>query len=325
MQQKIGVLLTNTGTPDAPTTSAVRRYLREFLSDPRVVKIPRIIWLPILYFFILTFRPRRSAALYQKIWAANESPMRTIMQKLTTKLEHKLNADINKNIEIGMNYGNPSIKDALEKLRSAHIDKLIVLPLYPQYSNTTTASTFDRVYTALHEWPALPAITMLRDYASHPEYISALAQSVQDFWREHGQTEHLLISFHGLPKRFAEAGDPYPQQCEQTAIKLAEALNLSDHQWTLCYQSQFGYDKWLQPSTQALLTELPLKNIRNIDVICPGFSIDCLETLDEIGKRGKKDFITAGGNSLRLIPALNDSDSHVSLLNNLIQQQCGPC
>ena len=251
--------------------------------------------------------------------------MRSIMQSLRAKLREKPNANTDLRIEVGMNYGNPSIKNALEKLRSANIDKLIVLPLYPQYSNTTTASTLDRVYKALHEWPALPAITMFRDYATHPDYISALAQSAQDFWSKHGPAGHLLISFHGLPQRFADAGDPYPQQCEQTAKSLAQALNLSDHQWTLCYQSQFGYDKWLQPSTQALFTELPSKNVRNIDVICPGFSIDCLETLEEIAKRGEEDFVAAGGKALRLIPALNDSDAHVSLLNNLVQQESGPC
>lgn len=326
MQRKIGVLLTNTGTPDSPTTSAVRRYLREFLSDIRIVKIPRIIWLPILYLLILTFRPRRSAALYQKIWTPDGSPMRTIMQRLCNKLKNKINTNSHSfQIAIGMNYGNPSIHDALEKLRAENINELIVLPLYPQYSNTTTASTFDRVYHALHEWPSLPAITMLRDYAAHPEYISALAHSVKEFWRVHGQAEHLLISFHGLPQRFADAGDPYPQRCEQTANMLAAALNLSSNQWTLCYQSQFGYDKWLQPSTQTLISELPSKNIKDIDVICPGFAIDCLETLEEIAERGKEDFIAAGGNDLRLIPALNDSDEQVCLLNNLVQQHDGTC
>jgi ferrochelatase len=321
MAHRTGVLLTNTGTPDAPTTSAVRRYLREFLSDTRVVKIPRLIWLPILYGLILTLRPKKSAELYKKIWTEEGSPIRVIMQKLCDKLQNRFTADhASIYIAVGMNYGHPSINEALEKLRAQNIDKLIVLPLYPQYSNTTTASTFDRVCAALQDWPALPAIAQFRDYATNPDYIAALAQSAREFWQQHGAANHLLISFHGLPQRFATAGDPYPQQCEQTAALLAAALNLSNDQWTLCYQSQFGYDKWLKPSTQLLLEELPKHGTKHLDVICPGFSIDCLETLEEIAKRGKKDFIAAGGKDLRMIPALNDSDQQINLLTAMINR-----
>jgi ferrochelatase len=315
MSSKIGVLLTNTGSPDAPTTSAVRRYLREFLSDRRVVKIPRLVWLPILYLFILPLRPRKSALLYQKIWTPHGSPMRFLMHKLQYKLRDKINTDGDSYaVEVGMNYGNPSISHALEKLRQQNIDKLIVLPLYPQYSNTTCASTFDRVTAALQTMPSLPHIKFIRDYHNHPAYIAALAKSVKDFWQTHNKAEHMLISFHGLPKRFAEAGDPYPEQCEQTASLLATALNLTPDQWTLCYQSQFGYDKWLQPSTQKLLETLPARGIKNLDVICPGFSIDCLETLEEIAKQGAHDFSAAGGTQLRMIPALNDSDAQVEMI-----------
>lgn len=322
MVHRTGVLLTNTGTPDAPTTSAVRRYLREFLSDTRVVKIPRLIWLPILYGLILTRRPKKSAALYQKIWTDEGSPMRVIMQKLCDKLQNQFTADhASIYVAVGMNYGHPSIHEALNKLRAQNIDELIVLPLYPQYSNTTTASTFDRVCAALQDWPALPAITHCRDYATHPAYIAALAQSAREFWHQQDAANHLLISFHGLPQRFATAGDPYPQQCEQTAALLAAALNLSNDQWTLCYQSQFGYDKWLKPSTQLLLEELPKRGIQHLDIICPGFSIDCLETLEEIAKRGKEDFIAAGGQDLRMIPALNDSDQQITLLTALINRK----
>ncbi len=280
MNHKTGILLTNTGTPDAPTTKAVRKYLREFLSDHRIVKIPRLIWLPILYLFILTFRSRKSAALYQKIWTTEGSPLRAIMNNLRSKLQQKYSAlNSSVHIEVGMNYGSPSISDAMQKLQSQKIDKLIVLPLFPQYSNSTTASTFDHVIAALQNWPALPAFTLNRDYATHPDYISALANSVRSYWKEHGESEHLLISFHGLPKRFVKAGDPYPRQCEQTARLLAESLRITNDKWTLCYQSQFGYDKWLQPSTQTLFRTLPKQGIFNIDVICPGFSIDCLDTL----------------------------------------------
>lgn len=319
MHHKIGVLLTNTGTPDAPTTGAVRRYLREFLSDPRVVKIPRLLWLPILYLFVLTLRPRKSAALYQKIWTSAGSPMRVIMLKLRHNLQQKCSASNPEiQIETGMNYGSPSIHDAMEKLRAHKIDQLIVLPLFPQYSNATTASTFDRVMQTLQDWPALPALTLYRDYATHPDYIAALAKAVRAFWRANGESSHLLISFHGLPKRFAAAGDPYPRQCEQTARLLAESLRLAKDRWTLCYQSQFGYDKWLQPSTQMLFRSLPKQGIHDVDVICPGFPIDCLETLEEIAMKGKESFISGGGKQLRFIPGLNDSAQHIDLLSGII-------
>lgn len=317
--KKIGILLTNTGTPEHPTPKAVRRYLKEFLSDKRVVKIPRFIWLPILYFLILPFRARQSAKLYEKIWTDNGSPMRYLKKKLADKLQIHLSTNTPCiYIESGMNYGTPSIKHALQKLQHEKIDELVVLPLYPQYSNTTTAASFDQVYTTLQNWPSLPHVKLIRDYADEPAYIQALAASVTEFWKQEGRHEHLLISFHGLPERFTNAGDPYRKQCEQTANLLAIELQLKPEQWTLCYQSKFGYDKWLQPSTQTLLDTLPQQGIKNIDVICPGFSIDCLETLEEIAKRGKKDFMAAGGSSLRLIPALNDSQSHIDMLSEIL-------
>lgn len=310
---KTGILITNTGTPDAPTTSAVRRYLRQFLSDKRIVKIPRIIWLPILYLLILPFRSGRSAKLYQAIWTEQGSPMRVLMQNLANKLNQHFN------VAVGMNYGNPSIASALATLQSEKIDKLIILPLFPQYSNTTTASSFDQISATLHTWPALPDLVLIKDYHTHPAYIAALSQSVKDFWQAKGDPAHLLISFHGIPKRFVEAGDPYGDQCAATAKLLAEHLGLTASQWTLCFQSQFGYDKWLQPSTQALLLELPKRGETRLDVICPGFSMDCLETLEEIQEQGAHDFIAAGGKSLRMIPALNDSDLHVKMLADILQ------
>lgn len=322
MKYKTGILLTNTGTPDAPTTKAVRRYLREFLSDTRIVKIPRFIWLPILYLFILTFRPRKSAELYHNIWTPEGSPLRVTMNEVKMKLQQKFDAaNSNVHIEVGMNYGTPSIKDAMQKLQSQKIDKLIVLPLFPQYSNTTTASTFDRVMAALQNWPALPALTLHRDFATHPDYIAALANSVRASWKERGEPEHLLISFHGLPKRFVRDGDPYPRQCEQTARLLAESLRLTQDKWTLCYQSQFGYDKWLQPSTQTLFRTLPKQGIYHIDVICPGFSIDCLETLEEMAISGKETFLYSGGKQFHFIPCLNDSAQQIDLLNSLIMNK----
>lgn len=316
MKRKTGILLTNTGTPDAPTPSAVRRYLKEFLSDKRVVKIPHIIWLPILYGLILPFRSKKSAGLYQRIWTDNESPMRRYMQQITVKLQASMPDVV---IELGMNYGNPSIANALEKLKQHKIDDLIVLPLFPQYSNTTTASSFDRVMQSLRQWPALPALNLIRDYAAHPDYIAVLAESVKNSWQVQDK-HHLLISFHGLPKRFTEAGDPYQEQCETTASLLAAALELKTDEWTLCYQSQFGYDKWLQPSTQKLIETLPKQGIKEIDIICPGFSVDCLETLEEIAIRGREDYLAAGGKELRLISALNDNDNHIRVLREVLQR-----
>ena len=321
---KIGILLTNTGTPTAPTTGAVRRYLREFLSDKRIVQLPRLIWLPILYGLILPLRPRRSAKLYKKIWTHEGSPMRAIMQKIVPMLQKKLTASALVEIEMGMHYGEPSIQQGLENLRQKQIDKLIVLPLFPQYSNTTSASTFDRVVKTIKKWPALPEICMLHDYATHPDYIHALATSVRKTWEAQGQQAHLLISFHGIPERFVNMGDPYQTQCEQTAQLLAKELALSAEKWTLCYQSQFGYDKWLKPSTQVLFSELPKRGIKNVDVICPGFSVDCLETLEEIAISGKEMFLEAGGESLRYISALNDSDRHIATLVEVIAKHLLP-
>lgn len=321
MTEKIGVLITNTGTPHAPTSHAVRRYLREFLSDKRIVQLPRIAWWPILYSVVLTTRPPRSAKLYQKIWTAQGSPMRIHMQKIAELLQEKFNAERPEKIievEIGMNYGQPSIQQGLSQLHKKKIEKIIVLPLFPQYSNTTTGSTFDRVTHALKKWSALPQLCFYRDYATHPDYIQALASTIRESWIKRLPAQHLLISFHGIPERYRNKGDPYAEQCERTAHLLAEELKLAKENWTLCYQSQFGYDKWLQPSTQSLLTTLPKQGITDIEVICPGFAVDCLETLEEIVIRGQESFLAAGGQSLRYIPALNESAAHIELLKKLI-------
>lgn len=311
----IGVLLTNTGTPDEPNTKAVRRYLREFLSDKRIVKIPRLIWLPILYGLVLTTRPAKSAKLYQKIWTSQGSPMRYLMQQIRIMLEEHLNehSDDIYIVELGMNYGNPSIQAGLDKLRKHKVEKIIILPLFPQYSDTSTGSTYDRINVTENMLP-------IHDYTNHPAYIDALAHSIQRYWAEKGKPQHLLISFHGIPQRFVADGDPYASQCEQTADLLADALQLSQDQWTLCYQSQFGYDKWLQPATQKLFNELPQRGIKEVDVICPGFAVDCLETLEEIAISGQEIFLAAGGESLRYIPALNDSNEHIDMLSQIIAE-----
>jgi ferrochelatase len=314
---KIGVLITNTGTPDAPTTTSVRRYLREFLSDKRIVQLPRLLWLPILYGVILPTRPSNAAKLYQRIWTPSGSPMRVIMQKLQYKLRNQLSVPV----EIGMNYGNPSIQTGLNNLRQQQVEKIIILPLYPQYSNTTTASTFDRVVAALKKWPSLPELFFHSDYAHNERYIQALAKSIQGQWLSQGASPHLLISFHGIPKSFVKSGDPYQSRCELTATLLATALKMPKDKWTLCYQSQFGYSKWLQPATFDVLAELPKRGIKEVDVVSPGFAIDCLETLEEISLRYKEIFLEQGGQALHYIPALNDTDAHIDMLAHLILEK----
>lgn len=313
--KNIGILLTNSGTPDDLNIRSVRKYLSEFLGDKRVVHLPRFLWLPLLHGIILQIRPYRSLHLYQKIWRKEGSPMRVIMEAIVEKLREKTHYAV----EIGMNYGNPSIPSALEKLHHKNIHHLIVLPLYPQYSNTTTASSYDRISSALKHWKKLPAISFINQYADHQAYIQTLSAKITNWWKEQGRSAHLLISFHGIPKRYGEAGDPYESQCQLTATLLAKELNLKSDQWTLCYQSKFGYDHWLTPSTQSLLTSLPQKNVKQIDVVCPGFAVDCLETLEEIAITGCELFKKAGGKVLRYIPALNDQDEHINLLMEMLQ------
>ncbi|OGT35957.1 MAG: ferrochelatase [Gammaproteobacteria bacterium RIFCSPHIGHO2_12_FULL_37_14] len=318
----IGILLTNTGTPNAPTKQAVRRYLREFLSDKHVVQLPRWLWLPILYGLILPTRPRQSAKLYEQIWTKNGSPLRVIMQELRAQLRETLLKQSANPIEvaIGMNYGQPSIQQGIEELLHKNVKKIIINPLFPQFSHTTTASSIDRVKKALatHVHSSSIEISFIETYAIHEQYLNALASSVSQFWSAQKEAHHLLISFHGIPERFILKGDPYQSQCQQTAQLLANKLKLPSNAWTICYQSRFGYSHWLKPSTQKLFTELPMRGIKHVDVICPGFAVDCLETLEEIAIRGKKLFIEAGGETLRYIPALNASQAHIDLLIKLI-------
>ncbi|OGT40925.1 MAG: ferrochelatase [Gammaproteobacteria bacterium RIFCSPHIGHO2_12_FULL_38_14] len=316
---KIGILLTNTGTPSAVTTKAVRQYLKEFLSDKRVVSLPMPLWLPILYGFILPFRPTKSAKLYKKIWQANGSPMRVIMQNLSQALEKQLQhiLQIECHVAIGMNYGEPSIDTGFTQLYSKNVEKIITLPLFPQYSHVTTASTEDRLLASIKKYNIKVDFNFIKHYQDHPVYIDALAASVKQQWEATGQA-HLLISFHGIPKKMAAKGDPYIQECEATANRLAGALKLSKNEWTLCYQSRFGYKKWLEPATHQVLKQLVQKNIRQVNIICPGFAVDCLETLEEIAIRAKHIFLAEGGESLQYIPALNDSRAQVDLLAAIV-------
>ena len=311
---KTGIILTNVGTPDSPTPTAVRSFLRDFLSDRRVVEMPRFVWLPILYGIILTTRPRASAKLYKKIWTDQGSPLLVYSQLIAHKLEEKLQCPV----VLGMNYGNPSIQNALEELRAKSVDKIIVLPLFPQYSATTTAASFDIVAASLKTWRVLPAIEVINQYATNESYIASLTHSIKTFWSAHGQAPHLLFSFHGIPERFVNSGDPYPEWCHATARLVAEQLNLSANQWSVSFQSRLGRAKWLTPYTEHVLSALPKNGTTHLQVVCPGFAVDCLETLEEIAIRGKKQFIEAGGKIFEYIPALNDSDEQVNTLAKVI-------
>ncbi|CAN5353742.1 ferrochelatase [soil metagenome] len=319
----IGILLTNIGTPTAPTPKAVRRYLAEFLTDPRIVSIPKLLWWPLLYGIILNIRPRRSAAAYQKIWTQEGSPLLCIAKSQALKLQHLLEMSLSKPVQVvlGMRYGEPSIATALQQLRAASVEQLLVLPLFPQYSSATTASIFDAVTAELQQWIDIPNLHFNKHYATDPGYIAALANSIKAHWAQQGRGNYLLFSFHGIPQRLITKGDPYYAQCQQTAEQVAQQLQLSPSEWRLVFQSRFGYEPWLQPYCIETLKELAEQGQTVVDIICPGFSADCLETLEEISMQNQAIFIKGGGKSLRYIPALNDSAAHIEVLAQLITKQ----
>lgn len=314
-QNKIGVLLTNIGTPDHPTVSAVRRYLREFLSDRRVVEIPRWIWWPILYGVILPFRAKKSAKLYQKIWTSQGSPLLCHSEEVRRAVAEKLQLPV----ALGMHYGNPSIASALDELKKQNVEKILILPLYPQYSAATTASTFDAVAQTFKKWRVIPGIRMIMDYADDPLYINALAESIRSAQQRH-KAQRIVFSFHGIPKKFIDAGDPYQKRSEKTVALLAKELNLNDNDYILTFQSRLGRAEWLQPYTDQTLKRLPQQNIHDIQVVCPGFAVDCLETLEEIAIQGKKQFMDKGGKFFQYIPALNNNPEHIHMLTELIKK-----
>lgn len=321
---RAGVLLTNLGTPDAPTPAAVRRYLAEFLADTRVVEIPRALWWLILHGVILRTRPARSARNYQKIWTTEGSPLLAISQRqraaLATLLAERHPEPIQ--VALGMRYGNPSIASALTELRAAGVRRLLILPLYPQYSAATTASTFDAIAAELRTWRWLPELRLITHYHDQDGYLDALADSVRAARRVE-PAERLLFSFHGLPKRNLLAGDPYYCHCQKTARLVAERLALPPEQWAVAFQSRFGRAEWLQPYTSVLLADWANAGIKRVDVLCPGFAADCLETLEEIAIENRQVFLNAGGEQYRYIPALNDAPGHLRALTELIEQQTG--
>jgi len=318
---RCGVLLVNLGTPDAPTPSALRKYLAEFLVDPRVIEVPRWIWWLVLHGVILRIRPRRSAHAYSRVWSSGGSPLlsnsRALQQALQTALT---GGDDAPPVELAMRYGNPSIADTVERLLAAGVDRLLVVPLYPQYSATTTASVFDGLASYLASVRNMPALQLVRGYHDDPAYLNALAESVQTHWQTAGRGELLIFSFHGIPERYADAGDPYPRECEATARAVAALLGLDETQWRLCFQSRFGREPWLQPYLDITLEELAAGGLRSVEVICPGFAADCLETLEEIDMENRERFQTAGGETFHYIPALNASPAHVDSLRRLVER-----
>lgn len=318
--EALGILFTNLGTPDAPTPQALRKYLGEFLWDPRVVEIPRPLWWLILNGVILRTRPARSAKLYEKVWTAEGSPLLAIAQRQTQALREVLTQRIKGpvHVELAMRYGNPSIAAGLEKLRAAHARRILVLPLYPQYSATTTASTFDAIADVLKHWRWIPELRTINQYHDDPAYINALTNSIRDAWAQHGQPDKLLFSFHGIPKRNLLLGDPYHCQCQKTARLVAEQLGLKPDQWLLAFQSRFGKAEWLKPYTQQTLEEWGKGGVKNVHVVCPGFSADCLETLEEIDGENRHAYLKAGGERYHYIPALNDRADHVQSLASLV-------
>jgi len=318
--KRIGILLTNLGTPDAPTPSALRRYLGEFLWDRRVVDVPRLLWWLILHGIILRTRPARSARAYQKVWSDEGSPLMTTSRHQQQQLQQQLDVHAPGRyvVELGMRYGNPSIASALGRLHHASIDTITVLPLYPQNSCSTTASTLDAVSDAFRCTRSVPHLRFIADYHDHPLYIQALAESVREQWQEREAGEKLLFSFHGTPRRFRDEGDPYYRQCMKTAELVATELALPEEQWLVTFQSRFGREEWLQPYTDKTLEQLARDGTKRVDVICPGFSADCLETLEEIAGENRELFLHAGGEEFCYVPALNERDAHIAMMAQLI-------
>ena len=315
---KQGVLLVNLGTPDAPSAPAVKRFLSQFLHDKRVVDMTRWLWYPILHGVILPIRTPKVAKLYQSVWMDDGSPLMVYSQRQAEALADKIDIPV----ELGMTYGNPSLLSGIETLLAKGVEEVIVLPLYPQYSATTTAAVSDGLTLAFKQMAVIPSYRFIRDYHQHPIYIKALAESVRRSWLEKGRSDYLLCSYHGIPQRFADNGDIYPQHCQQTTELLKQELGLSDDQIGMTYQSRFGREEWLQPYTDKTLASLPSQGIKSIDIMTPAFSVDCLETLEEIAGECQALFKEHGGETFNFIPCLNDDELHIEMMVELVNQHC---
>ncbi|MCX8087468.1 MAG: ferrochelatase [Rhodocyclaceae bacterium] len=316
---KVALLLTNLGSPDAPDVPAVRRYLAEFLSDRRVVDLPRLLWLPILYGIILNTRPAKSAAKYAQIWTPEGAPLKVHTERQAKLVKGLLGEWGRKELLVdwAMRYGQPSIPSVLDRLAAAGATHILVLPLYPQYAGSTTGSTEDAVEAWRARQSPPPEIALLPDYHEDAGYIAALAASVREHWQAHGRGERLLMSFHGIPQKAVDEGDPYARQCETTARLLAATLGLPAEGWLLTFQSRFGRAQWLEPYTLPTLEQLARQGVRRVDVLCPGFAADCLETLEEIALEGRQAFLAAGGREFHYIPCLNERPDWIAALAQL--------
>lgn len=322
--ERIGVLLVNSGTPEAAEPRAVRAFLARFLADPRVVELPRALWLPVLHTVILPWRPRPVARKYRRIWTASGSPLRDLTERLLRELRNALAQRMLAplSVEAGMLYSAPDVHHALGRLRDAGARRILVLPLFPQYCAATTGAVFDQVSAELRRWRWLPELHFVADYHDDPGYIEALRASVVEHWELRGRTGHLLMSFHGIPEHYVRNGDPYFRQCQTTARLLADELMLHEGEWSVSFQSRFGPRDWLQPYTSAVLGGMPARGVRGVSVVCPGFAADCLETLEEIQIENRDVFLRAGGERYEYVPALNARASHAQCLASLIARHC---
>ncbi|MGH8719271.1 MAG: ferrochelatase [Burkholderiales bacterium] len=318
-QPKTGVLLVNLGTPEAPTRKALKRYLKEFLSDRYVIEIPKALWQPILRLVILNSRPRKSAQKYAQIWLPEGSPLRVHTARQAEMLRGYLGECVKSTVLVNyaMRYGAPSISAKLDQLRKERCERILLVPLFPQYSAATTGSAFAKVYEWARNVRNQPSLRFLKHYHDHPKYIAALAQSIRDYWMKTGRPAQLVMSFHGMPRRTLKLGDPYHCECQKTGRLLAEALGLEEKNYQVCFQSRFGRSEWLQPYTSEVLKELGWNKVGRVDVVCPGFVSDCLETLEEIAIEGKTVFLLAGGCEFHYIPCLNERDDWLHALTQI--------
>lgn len=322
----VGVLLAILGTPEAPTAKAVRPYLRQFLSDPRVIEVPRLLWWLILNLFVLPFRPKRSAEAYHEVWTDEGSPLLVISRRQAVAIEARLRARWGTpvHVAIGATYGNPSMQHALEALRAAHCRRILFLPLFSQYSSTSTGAAFDAMSKVLARWRWLPELRTVMQYHDDPAYIAALASSVREVWQGEGEVpDKLVMSFHGIPQRYLDDGDLYHCQCLKTGRLLAEALDLPRDRYEVTFQSRFGREEWIKPYTDVTLKAMGASGVESVDVVCPGFAADCLETIEEIDMQNRAFFLEAGGKRFRYIPALNDRPDHIALLADVIERNLG--
>lgn len=317
---KVGVMVVNLGTPPAPSSVSLRGYLKQFLSDPRVVEVPRLIWFFVLRYILLR-RPAQSARAYRSVWTDAGSPLAVYTQNQAAAIQaHFGGPDSDVVVEAAMRYGQPSVRSAWLKLRAKGASKLFVLPLYPQYCAATTGSTFDALSDVFQNVRALPELRFLTSYHAEPTYIECLAQSVRNHWEQHGKAQKLIVSFHGIPQKYADRGDPYRNECAATTRLLARALGLDSDAYQMTFQSRFGKDPWLTPYTDETLKSLPSQGIDSVQVICPGFAADCLETIEEIGVENRDYFLEAGGKNYEYILALNATPNHIAALTTVIEK-----